>query len=71
MKRIWIWLLLHNSSGLACLIMIWLVGAAHILAGELGLLDAVNVPMVFRFSFIAGIAVFITMPLLEKLFKNY
>lgn len=70
LKKIWLWLLLKNPGGLACLLTIWGIGLIYFLAAHLGLIEGANVPLALRYCGIAGVLLFIFMPLLDKLNKK-
>ncbi len=70
LKRIWLWLLLNNSSGLACLITVWLIGILAIAASETGLVSGINVAFTFRYCLLSGIGLFAFLPIVERLFRK-
>lgn len=70
MQKIWYWVLLKNPAGLACLVTAWGFGAAYALAGFTGLLGGVNIPLVLKFSGIAGLAIFVAVPVLQRIFRG-
>jgi hypothetical protein len=69
MRRVWHWVLLKNPLGLACLVTAWGVGAVYALAALTGLLGHANVPLVLKFCGLAGLALFVAVPILQKTFK--
>lgn len=69
LRKFWLWLLLNNPGGLACLLTAWGLGLIYFLVSYLGLIEGANVPLVLRYCGIAGILLFIFMPLLNKLNK--
>ena len=70
MQKIWHWVLLNNPTGLACLVTAWGVGAAYALAGFAGFLGAANIPLALEFCGIAGLALFVVVPVLQRIFRG-
>jgi hypothetical protein len=69
MRGVWHWVLLNNPLGLACLVTVWGIGAVYALAALTGLLGDANVPLALKFCGIAGLALFVVVPILRKLLK--
>lgn len=68
-KKLWHWLLIKNPLGLACILTAWGLGAVYVALAFTGLVSGLNAPLVMQFCGIAGLALFLVMPLLAKLFR--
>ena len=68
LKKFWYWILFKNPGGVVALLTILSIAIMYSLASFLGLIEG-NVPLVLRYCGVAGVLLFIFMPLLNKLNK--
>jgi hypothetical protein len=70
LRQLWYWVLLKNPTGLACLLTAWGIGILYSALAYTGLMSGLNAPLAMKFSGIAGLAFFVVMPILIRIFRS-
>ena len=70
LQKLWNWVLIKNPSGLACLVTAWGIGAVYATLSYTGLVAGLNAPLALRFCGAAGLALFVAVPILLRVFRS-